>query len=611
MTDGSPQMGSARTCILYIEDNPMNWRLVQRLLSQAGYEMHWAEDGLKGCEMALALKPALILLDINLPGLSGFEVATKLRQSASLKGTLIVALTAKTMRIDRETALVTGCDGFISKPIDPFLFVGQVEGYLGGHREHLESGREGAALRQFSQQVVEHLEAQLRDAETSNQKLLDAQGELERRSQNLSRLLALSKEIIPIRDVAEILRRVLGQLRAGVRLEHLRVYRLHDSGTYFYGLELNGEDFDETPVLAVDHPLAVWAKAISGGAVLAGGSLRQSSAWEPGVELGWWGPRAQGFFLPLPSRSGDGELWGFLTGDRLEEPLQPFEAELAAMYGGMLQVSLENAGLIAHLDETSQALGTSYEGLESAYEALKDAQRALGAQNQKTALGGLFLNVAHRLEDPVQVLKVESAALSRVMDRPELPALEEREQCHVAMARIHQAISQVDSLVKAVLRRAGQGEANSPQWLHLHDLVQGELELLKADGILPLDLPVTVNLQASRDLLYGVHSDFAELLTHLVQHALGGQPRQLHIRSWGGQRHFRLEVEDDGTPIEARLLGKAFEPFSELQREAPIEGRLPGRGLPACAQLMHAYGGTLQIQYVEVGSLVRISLPMD
>ena len=81
MTDGSPQMGNAKTCILYIEDNPMNWRLVQRLLSQAGYDMHWAEDGLKGCEMALALKPALILLDINLPGLSGFEVATKLRQS--------------------------------------------------------------------------------------------------------------------------------------------------------------------------------------------------------------------------------------------------------------------------------------------------------------------------------------------------------------------------------------------------------------------------------------------------------------------------------------------------------------------------------------------------
>ncbi len=139
-------MSGDKLKILCVEDNPMNWRLVQRLLSQAGYEMHWADDGLKGCEMALALRPALILLDINLPGLSGFEVATKLRQSRDMDGTLIVALTAKTMRVDRETALVTGCDGFIPKPIDPFLFVGQVEAYLGGQRDRLDQDREGAVL---------------------------------------------------------------------------------------------------------------------------------------------------------------------------------------------------------------------------------------------------------------------------------------------------------------------------------------------------------------------------------------------------------------------------------------------------------------------------------
>ena len=87
--------------ILCIEDNAMNWRLVQRLLSQAGFEPHWAEDGLRGYELAVELKPALILLDINLPGLSGFEVATKIRQNPSMDGVLIVALTAKTMRSDR------------------------------------------------------------------------------------------------------------------------------------------------------------------------------------------------------------------------------------------------------------------------------------------------------------------------------------------------------------------------------------------------------------------------------------------------------------------------------------------------------------------------------
>ena len=71
--------------ILCIEDNPVNWRLVQRLLGQAGYAMHWAEEGLKGFEMAMALRPDLILLDINLPGLSGFEVATKLRQQPEFR----------------------------------------------------------------------------------------------------------------------------------------------------------------------------------------------------------------------------------------------------------------------------------------------------------------------------------------------------------------------------------------------------------------------------------------------------------------------------------------------------------------------------------------------
>lgn len=597
--------------ILYIEDNPMNWRLVQRLLSQAGYEMHWAEDGLKGCEMAAALKPALILLDINLPGLSGFEVATKLRQIGELDGTRIVALTARTMRSDRETALVTGCDGFISKPIDPFLFVGQVEGYLGGQRDRLERGREGAALRHFSQQVVDHLESQLREAQESNRKLLEAQGELEQRSHHLSRLLALSKDIIPIRGEGEIQVRVLGQLHQELHLDHLRSYRLHGSGAYFQGLGRTELGFTELPVLPMDHQVLDWAGALPTGGVLAGVELRQSIIWEQGIELGLWDPKAQPLLLPTETQSDDGQLRGFLAADRIDDPFQPFEIELAGLYAGILQVSLENAELIDHLDRTSHALGTSYERMESAYEAMKEAQRALGDQNRKTALGGLFITMAQRLQVPVHTLQEESILLSTVMDRSEALAEGDQVECHRSMDHIRLAISQVDRLVRALLRRTGQGEGNSPEWLHLHDLMRQELDFMLAEGTLPGELPVDLNLQATRDLLFGVYSDFAEVFGHLIAHAMEGHPGQIALRTWGGNSHFRLELEDDGAPIESKWLEGAFEPFLDLRPSAPDEGRHPGIGLPVCAQLMNAYGGTVQILPAERGSLIRLSLPLE
>jgi DNA-binding response OmpR family regulator len=603
MTDSRPQ-------ILYIEDNPMNWRLVQRLLAQAGYEMHWAEDGLKGCDMALALKPALVLLDINLPGLSGFEVATKLRQNHDMDTTLIVALTAKTMRSDRETALVTGCDGFIPKPIDPFLFVGQVEAYLGGQRDRLEQGREGAALRQFSQQVVEHLEAQLKEAQEGNRKLLDVQTELEQRSHHLSRLLSLSKEVISIRNDGEVLARVLGQLHKELHLDRLRAYRVHESGTYFQGMTLIPEGFEETAVLPQSHPLVAWMEALPVGSVLLGNELRQSVVWQQGIELGLWTPRTQALVLPLRSRSEEQGLWGFLAADRADQPFRPFETELVALHAGILQVSLENAGLIAHLAETSQALGTSYEGLESAYEALKEAQRALGTQNQKTALGGLFMNMAQRLQVPVALLKEESAALSVFMDLPDIPALERRLECHRSMDQIRNAINQVDGLVRALLRRAGRREATSPEWIHLHDLLRQELDLVRAEGVLPESLPVDLNFQATRDLLYGVYSDFTEVFGHLIGHAMEGKPERISLRTWGGGSHFRMEMEDDGATIEARLLEGALEPYPELRPVMIGAGRSPGGGIPACVQLLAAYNGTVQMVPVERGSLVRIGLPM-
>ena len=117
--------------ILQIEDNEQNRYLVTFLLERHGYEVVSAVDGPTGTAVAAAERPALILLDIQLPGMDGYDVARALRMNPDLAATPIVAVTSYAMVGDREKALAAGCDGYIEKPIDPETFVFQVERFLG------------------------------------------------------------------------------------------------------------------------------------------------------------------------------------------------------------------------------------------------------------------------------------------------------------------------------------------------------------------------------------------------------------------------------------------------------------------------------------------------
>lgn len=119
------------TSVLLIEDNEQNRYLARFLLEQQGYEVHEAVDGLAGIDLAETLRPALILLDIQLPRMDGYEVAAALRQHPELRATPIIAVTSYAMVGDRERCLEAGCNGYIEKPIDPSTFVDQIEAILG------------------------------------------------------------------------------------------------------------------------------------------------------------------------------------------------------------------------------------------------------------------------------------------------------------------------------------------------------------------------------------------------------------------------------------------------------------------------------------------------
>ena len=116
--------------ILLIEDNDQNRYLTTFLLEKSGLRVIAAIDGLSGIEMAKEVLPGLILLDIQLPQLDGYQVARLLRQDGRLRNVPVIALTSYAMPGDREAALASGCDGYIEKPIDPDTFVSEIRTYL-------------------------------------------------------------------------------------------------------------------------------------------------------------------------------------------------------------------------------------------------------------------------------------------------------------------------------------------------------------------------------------------------------------------------------------------------------------------------------------------------
>jgi two-component system cell cycle response regulator DivK len=116
--------------ILYIEDNADNRMLVRRVLEVEGYEVVEAEDGKEGIRLAQSIQPDLILLDINLPDIDGYEVTRRLRDIPHIAKIPILAMTANVMRGDREKTLEAGCDHYIQKPIDIDLLPRQIAEYL-------------------------------------------------------------------------------------------------------------------------------------------------------------------------------------------------------------------------------------------------------------------------------------------------------------------------------------------------------------------------------------------------------------------------------------------------------------------------------------------------
>ena len=118
--------------ILIVEDNEMNRDMLSRRLKKKGYEVAIAVDGQQGVDMASTENPDLILLDMSLPVMDGWEAAKRLKGDPATQQVPIIALTAHAMAGDREKSLEAGCDDYDTKPVDLKSLLGKMERLLNG-----------------------------------------------------------------------------------------------------------------------------------------------------------------------------------------------------------------------------------------------------------------------------------------------------------------------------------------------------------------------------------------------------------------------------------------------------------------------------------------------
>jgi two-component system, cell cycle response regulator DivK len=117
--------------ILVVEDNRLNMKLVRDVLEHAGYAVVGAATGEEGVELALRVRPDLVLMDLQLPGIDGTEALRRIKRTVPGAVMPVVAVTASAMPSDREAAARAGFDGFLEKPINVRALAAQVASYLG------------------------------------------------------------------------------------------------------------------------------------------------------------------------------------------------------------------------------------------------------------------------------------------------------------------------------------------------------------------------------------------------------------------------------------------------------------------------------------------------
>jgi len=196
--------------ILYIEDDPEARYLMADIFRYKGYSYIEAARGLEGIQLAKEHLPHLILIDLQLPDMQGYEVTTLLKSLPELENTPIIALTAETQKDVRSLVITAGCDGYISKPINITEFLFKIEEYLAGKKDHISPDSEKLFLQKYNIQLVSKLKKKIVELEELNNNLTKLNQDL---SESRDYLAKYNDRLFYLNTVANYLRTQIDPLK--------------------------------------------------------------------------------------------------------------------------------------------------------------------------------------------------------------------------------------------------------------------------------------------------------------------------------------------------------------------------------------------------------------
>lgn len=628
--------------ILYIEDTADSRLLVQRLLSR-DYIVLEADNSIDGIDLALNTRPDLILLDINLPGLSGREVATRLK--ASLPNTPMVALTADVTAGARERALVAGCVGFMTKPIDIDTFREEIKAYLNGKQEFADKAEHH--LKEYHQELVEHLEKKVHELTkmADHNKFLDQQNkhviaDMQRHQRLLKAAAKVGHNITSILDLDELLQTTVDIICKEYEFYYAGIFLLDQKKEWAILQAGYGEAGDK--MVANNHRLEV------GGDSMIGVAIRNGKA-EITADVG---DKEKHFKNPhLPETRSEMALPLIAKGNTLgaltvqSEKVNAFSnADIDALQSmaDQLAVAIRNAHLLKDLDAANQELlrTKTFEAIATATgEAIhwvgnKAAPIPGSAERVREDMFN-FLAIFKTLLDlpPAERDSHPFADVARVtFNSP--PLVDADLQKNVdALNKLPSANLPLVVDVESTLEDLGIVKQSAETILNIKEDLIGPGRISKSDAfdipllfsatIAGMGLPKGVVTSSYTDGLpqvWGDKGQIGRVLINLIknawealgkrEHPIEHRQAKIHVSARPADEagFLRIEVSDNGPGIPPEILEKIWVSFFTTKGEHGGTGL----GLSACMEIISQSGGQIWAESeAGKGATFIILLPIE